>query len=130
METTRQNRISRLLQKELGEIFLREGKHLAGDCMVTVTHVKITPDLSIARAHLSIYKSKNAKQTLEEIKTHSREIRGKLGSRIKNQLRSIPEIEFFLDESLDYAENINRIFKEIAIPKETKVDNKDYRKEG
>jgi ribosome-binding factor A len=106
MESTRQKKVSRLLQKELGSIFQRKTNEFGGK-MITVTIVRMSPDLSIARVYLSIFpKKKEDANTLEIIKSHNSHIRHELGNIVKNQLRIIPELHYFEDDSLDYIENI------------------------
>ncbi|MFC1733103.1 30S ribosome-binding factor RbfA [candidate division KSB1 bacterium] len=111
METTRQQKISRLIQKDLGEIFIRESKKLFNGAMITVTTVRITRDLAIAKVYLSIFASDDKQALYEKILERNNEIRYHLGSRIKNQLRSVPILEFFIDDSLDYIENIESLLK-------------------
>lgn len=111
MESNRQKRISRLLQKDLGEILQFEGRSWFAGALVTVTKVYVTSDLGIAKAYLSIF-GKDAQEVLKQVETHSREIRRQLGLRAKNQLRHIPELRFFIDDSLDYIENIEKLLKE------------------
>ena len=103
METTRQNKISRLLQKELSEIFLLQTKAMPG-VLVSVSAVRISPDMSIARVYLSVFPSEKAE---EIVKT----IRYELGTRVRHQLRIIPELKFFVDDSLDYIEKIDSLLK-------------------
>ncbi len=110
METTRQNKISRLIQKDLGEIFQRNEQRMFPGAMITVTKVNITRDLSIARVYLSIF-GKNPEKVIKMIEASSKEIRRLLGLRIKNQVKAIPELRFFIDDSLDYIENIERLLK-------------------
>jgi ribosome-binding factor A len=117
MDSKRQLQYGRLIHKEISDLFLREGKSFYGSSFVTVTGVKVTPDLSLARIHISVFKEKGT-EVLKKIETHHREIRKKLGERIRNQARIIPELEFFIDDSLDYAERIDKIFKDINIPPE------------
>jgi ribosome-binding factor A len=112
MATTKQNKVARLLQRELGDIFQKRSKRLFEDKMITVTVVRISPDLLIAKVYLSIYPSKNNEQTLALVKQHGNEIRYELGNRIRNQVRKIPELNFFIDDSMDYIENIERLLKE------------------
>lgn len=112
MATTKQNKVARLLQRELGDIFQKKSKWLFEDKMITVTVVRISPDLLIAKVYLSIYPSKNNEQTLALVKQHGNEIRYELGNRIRNQVRKIPELNFFIDDSMDYIENIERLLKE------------------
>jgi len=109
METTRQQKIGRLIQKELGEFFQLEGRSLFGNSMITVTKVHITKDLSIARVYLSLFATPNKDTLLKDIQSHTREIRFKLGAKTGKQLRIIPVLEFFLDDSLDYIENIEKL---------------------
>lgn len=111
METTRQQKISRLLQKELGLIFQREANTLFPGKMVTVTSVKITPDLSIARAYLSIFPSSDANKTLKHIVTNTKAIRLLVGKQVKNQLRIVPDFDFHIDDSLDYIQRIDELLK-------------------
>ncbi len=112
MESIRQERINNLIQKDLGEIFQREMNHVSHGAMITVTKVKVTPDLSLAKVYLSLFATDEKEAVLKSIKKHKSEIRGKLGSRIKNQLRSIPELIFYLDDSLDYIERIDELLSE------------------
>ena len=119
MDSTRQLKYSRLIQKEIGDLFQKEGRNFYGSPFVTVTAVKVTPDLSIARIHISVFQNKG-EEVLQKLHHHSREIRHKLGERIRNQARIIPELEFFIDDSLDYAEKIDKIMKDIHIPPEEK----------
>ncbi len=111
METERQQKISRLLQKDLGEILQIEGRNWFPGAMVTVTKVHIAPDLSSARVYLSIF-GKDAGTVLKTVEIHTKQIRKLLGHRIKNQLRIIPNLRFYIDDSLDYIENIENLLKE------------------
>jgi ribosome-binding factor A len=109
METIRQDRINNLLQKDLGEIFQIDMRHVSQGALITVTKVKVTPDLSLAKIYLSLFATKDKDLLLKNIRKHTKEIRGKLGSRIKNQLRVVPDLNFYLDDSLDYIENIDNL---------------------
>jgi ribosome-binding factor A len=111
MESTRQQKINRLLQKELAEIFLRESKTMFMGVMISVTVVRVTPDLSMARAYVSIFPTDNRREVLKEIRIANPKIRGILGRRIGKQLRVVPGLEFYIDDSLDYIENIDRLLK-------------------
>ena len=110
METTRQNKIARLLQKELSDIFLLQTKAMHG-VLVSVSAVRISPDMSIARAYLSIFPSEKAEELCNIINANMRSIRYELGTRVRHQLRIIPELKFFVDDSLDYAEHIDELLK-------------------
>lgn len=117
METTRQQKINRLIQKELGEIFLLQTKAMPG-ILVSVSGVRISPDLSVAKAYLSIFPSEKGKELLANIKTNVKAIRFDLGQRLGKQLRIIPQLVFFIDDSLDYVDNINRLLNTTEDKKE------------
>ncbi|MDD6518457.1 MAG: 30S ribosome-binding factor RbfA [Prevotella sp.] len=110
MQETRQNRISRLLQKELAEIFQSQTRQTHG-ILVSVTRVRISPDLSICTAYLSIFPSEKANELIENIRNNEKSIRYELGRRVRNQLRIIPELRFFIDDSLDYIDHIDELLK-------------------
>lgn len=108
METTRQSKISRLLQKELSEIFLAETRKMPGT-LVSVSVVRVSPDLSVAKTYLSIFPSEKAAEILESVRNNAKSIRYDLAARVRFQLRKTPELMFFLDDSLDYIENIDSL---------------------
>lgn len=108
MQETRQNRIARLLQKELSLIFQSQTR-MAHGLMVSVTRCRVSPDLSICTAYLSIFPSEKADQTLKNIVANEKTIRYDLGTRVRNQLRIIPELRFFIDDSLDYIDHIDEL---------------------
>lgn len=110
METTRQNKISRLIQKELSEIFLLQTKAMNG-VLVSVSVVRISPDMSVARIYLSIFPSERSQEIVDNINKNTKSIRFELGTRVRHQLRIIPELKFFVDDSLDYAEKIDELLK-------------------
>lgn len=110
MEETRQNRIARLLQKELATIFQRQTRMMHG-VLVSVTRVRVSPDLSICTAYLSIFPSEKSEELIENINTNEKQIRFELGRRVRNQLRIIPELRFYLDDSLDYIDHIDELLK-------------------
>src|SRR6478735_3756564 len=103
MDSTRQQKVSKLIQKELGEIFQREGKALIGNTFVTFTKVTVSPDLSLAKIYISFMLVDNKKEKLAELVTHTKVIRKLLGERIGKQVRIIPELNFYVDDNLDYA---------------------------
>lgn len=117
-ESKRQQRFAGVLQQDLAELFQREGNTWAPGAFVTVTKVRVTPDLAIARVYLSFLNMKTAKDDIASIKTKTNEIRYKLGVRIKNQVRIVPQLEFFLDDTNEYVEHMDKIFDEIS--KETR----------
>jgi len=110
METTRQNKIARLLQKELSEIFLGITRNMPGT-LISTTRVRISPDLSIARVYLSIFPSDKAASVLEMIEAQTVAIRCDLAARVRHQLRIVPQLTFFIDDSLDYVEHIDELLK-------------------
>lgn len=110
METTRQNKIARLIQKDLSNIFQAQTRQTR-NILVSVSVVRISPDLSVAKAYLSIFPSEKAEEILKNINEHASEIRYELGNLERHQLRIIPELKFFLDDSLDYVDNIDRLLK-------------------
>lgn len=121
METTRQQKISRMLEKELGEIFLLYAKKLQGT-LISVTGVKISPDLGIARTYLSIFPQDKKTEVMKAVEADAKTIRYDLGKRVRNQLRIIPELYFHLDESLDYLENIDNLLKSDPLKHEEDYD--------
>ena len=111
MDSTRQNKISRLIQKELSDIFLRMTKEMRG-VMVSVSVVRVSPDLGIAKAYLSIFPSEKAGEIIEHLTNNTKVIRFELGNRVRHQLRIIPELRFYQDDSLDYIEHIDQLLKD------------------
>jgi len=112
MYTLRQNKVSRLIQKELAGIFQLESREHFKGKMISVTIVRISKDLAVARIYISIFPSEGAGEVLNLIKQLSPQIRGMLGHRVGKQLRIIPELDFFIDDSLDYIDNIKHILNE------------------
>lgn len=110
MQETRQNKIARLLQKELSMIFQQQTRAMRG-VMVSVTRTKISPDLSICTAYLSVFPSERGEEILKNINANEKTIRYDLGTRVRHQLRIIPELRFFIDDSLDYIERIDELLK-------------------
>ncbi|HIZ01056.1 MAG TPA: 30S ribosome-binding factor RbfA [Candidatus Bacteroides merdipullorum] len=110
METTRQNKIARLLQKELSDIFQRQTQGTHG-VLVSVSAVRISPDLSVARGYLSVFPSERAEEIVKNINANVKSVRYELGTRVRHQLRIIPELKFFIDDSLDYVEHIDELLK-------------------
>ncbi|MCQ2279530.1 MAG: ribosome-binding factor A [Bacteroidales bacterium] len=111
MDTIRQQKTSNLIKKELAEIFLFDGPNIY-DCMITVTKTTVTKDLSIARSYLSIFNAEDNDVVINTVRANTKDIRFRLGQKIHNQVRVIPQLEFFIDDSLDYIENIERLLKE------------------
>jgi len=111
MSSTRQNKIERLLQKDLGDIFQKGTTTLFKGKMITVTKVRISPDLSSARAYLSLFPVEDKKEFIDYINTIEGQIRFDLGKRVRHQLRKVPSLSFFVDDSLDYIDNIDKLLK-------------------
>ena len=111
MESTRQKKVSRQLLKDLSEILQLKGKDLIGTSLVSVTVVRISPDLSIARVYISVFGTEDKEDLLAKMNQQSYAIRKKLGERIRNQMRKVPELKFFLDDSVDYSQQIEDLLK-------------------
>ncbi len=111
MDTTRQNKIARLIQKELSDIFQQQTRQMRG-VLVSVCTVRVSPDLSSCRAYLSVFPSERAEEIVKNINDNQKTVRYELGSRVRHQLRIIPELKFFVDDSLDYADHIDELLKE------------------
>ena len=110
MQETRQNKIARLLQKELSVILQEQTRGMHG-VMVSVTRVRVSPDLSVCTAHLSIFPSERGEEIMANINKNDKQIRYELGTRVRHQLRIIPELRFFIDDSLDYIDHIDELLK-------------------
>lgn len=110
MESTRQQKIARLIQKELSEIFRQQTAKM-GNVLVSVSAVRVSPDLSIARVFLSIFPSEKADEILKNINASAKTVRYELAQRVRYQLRKTPELSFFVDDSLDYIEHIDELLK-------------------
>jgi ribosome-binding factor A len=115
MESKRQQKYAKLIQKELGDIFQKESRHLIGKAMITITRVMVSPDLSFAKAYLSFLLA-DPQSTYELINEHKKEIRHHLAKRIGKSVRIIPELAFFPDESASYAQHMDKIISGLNIP--------------
>ena len=115
MPTLRQNKVSRLIQKELAEIFQKEMRNAFGSGLISVTHVFMSPDMGFAKTYLSLFGVPDKEKALGAIRKEVREIRRALGMRVGKQLRVVPEIAFFVDDSGDYAEKMEKVFSGITI---------------
>ncbi len=125
METTRQAKIARLLQKELSEIFRQQTAKMR-NVIVSVSTVRVSPDLSSARAYLSVFPSAKAPEMLESINANAKTVRYELAQKVRFQLRKTPELSFYLDDSLDYIENIDHLLGHDSAPKaDTAADSAD-----
>ncbi|HSH19760.1 MAG TPA: 30S ribosome-binding factor RbfA [Draconibacterium sp.] len=109
--STRQNKISRLIHREMADILLRVNKTKFTGKLISVTVVRVTKDLGIARIYLSIFPSEFADDILKEIELIKKQLRGDLGRKLGKSLRVIPDLEFYIDDSLDYIDNIEKLIK-------------------
>ncbi len=125
MESKRQQKVSRLLQKDLGEIFQQDAKHLFGNAFITVTTVRVSPDLGIARVYLSFLMVNNKEEALEDIRDRTKSIRQMLGNRIGKTVRIVPELQFYLDDSAEYASHIDQLLESLDIPSQEEEDDDD-----
>lgn len=112
METQRQSKIGRLIQRDLADIFQKESRNMFMGKMISVTTVRVTTDLGLARTYLSIFPSEGAEDVLKEIRKQASKIRYLLGKKVGKQLRVVPDLEFFIDDSLDYIDNIDRLLND------------------
>ena len=112
MSSIRQNKVARLLQKEISQIFQLNSANWFPNTMVTVTVIRVAPDFSFAKVYLSVFGKMDPKECVELISAHSKMVRGELGNRIGKQLRITPEVAFYVDDSLDYAEEISKLLNE------------------
>jgi ribosome-binding factor A len=111
MESTRQKKVSRLIQKELADIFLKKGNEFAHGKLVSITRVRVSPDLSFAKVYISIFPATNQDNILHSIHELSSMIRFELGQKVRTQLRIVPDIAFHIDDSLDYIDKIDKLLK-------------------
>ena len=111
MESTRQKKVSRQLLKDLSEILQLNGRDIIGTSLVSVTVVRISPDLSVARVYISVFGTEEKEALLNRMNQQAYAIRKKLGERIRNQMRKVPELKFFLDDSVDYSQQIDDLLK-------------------
>ncbi|GAB2796676.1 30S ribosome-binding factor RbfA [Rhabdobacter roseus] len=125
MESKRQQKVGRQIQKDLGELFQREARHVINGAFVTVTAVRMTPDLGIARVYLSFLPDKNRKFLIEAVQENTRFIRTKLGERVRHQLRIVPELQFYLDDTAEYAAKMEALFADLVIPPAPEEDEED-----
>ncbi len=113
LEGKRQKQVAAVLLKDLNEIFQRMGLNMMDGGMVSIASVKITPDLFDARVYLSFFKVADPVSTLKAIEEKSWEIKRELTARVRHQLRSMPQLTFYIDDTLDYVDKIDQLFKDI-----------------
>ncbi len=128
MESKRQQKFSRLIQKELADIFQREVPHLFGGAFISVSVVRVSPDLGLARVYISVMMAKDTEALLADVRANAKTVRHMLAQRIKSQARIIPELAFYLDDSAEYAARIDKLFDGIEIPpaKDDDEDDETY----
>jgi len=130
MESTRQKKFSRLIQKELSEMFQRDLKSLTGNnTLVTVTIVRTTPDLGLAKVYLSFLPSKGKTLLLDTIQDNTKQIRQLLANRIRHQVRVIPDLQFYLDDTEEEASRINSLLDSLNIPPASDEKSDERKKE-
>lgn len=126
MESKRQQKFSRLIQKELAEVFQREVPHLFGGAYISVSVVRVSPDLGLARVYLSVMNAKDGNEMLlQELRVNTKTIRHLLAQRIKSQVRVVPELVFFLDDTAEYSAKIDKLFANLDIPPAPEEDEDD-----
>jgi ribosome-binding factor A len=123
MESKRQQKYSKLIQKEIGEIFQKEAKNILGNSFVTVSRVIVSPDLGVAKVYLSFLLEKD-KPVFEQINERKNELRKHLGNRIGKSVRIIPELALFIDDSASYAQHMDKVISSLEIP-EAPEDDED-----
>ena len=116
MESKRQQKVSRQLQRDLSEIFQRDVPHLFNGAFITVTSVRVSPDLSVARVYLSFLATNKKDMLLDEVRDKGKVIRQHLGDRVRHQLRIVPELNFFIDDTVEYADKMDKLFSGLDIP--------------
>lgn len=124
MDSKRQLKVARMIQKELGTLFQQDAKSIFGNAFISVTHVTISPDLGVAKAFLSFMLTPDKNALLKDIQDKSKIIRQMLGQKIRNQVRVIPELVFYLDDSAEYAVKMNSILDKLDIPKQDNGESK------
>lgn len=111
MESTRQKKVARQIQKDIAEILLNKANSIAPGALISVSLVRMSQDLSYAKVFLSVFPLEDKKEFLKSMNLHASDIRNELGKRVRHQLRIVPELSFLIDDSVDYAENIDRLLK-------------------
>ncbi len=112
-ESKRQKQVGQLVMEEMSDIFQREGVNIINGGMVSISKVSVTPDLLEARVYLSLYKIDKPEELMREIESRTGEWRNQLGRRVRHQLRRVPELQFFLDDTLDHVFKMEELFKSI-----------------
>ena len=116
MESKRQQKVGRQIQKDLGDILQKDASHLLNGALVTITGVKVSPDLGVARAYISVLPDQKKAEILELLKDNLKMLRQKLGTRVRHQLRIVPELSLYIDDTTEYMEKVDKLFSGIVIP--------------
>lgn len=119
-ESKRQKQVAGLINEELNDIFRRMGLNMIDGGMVSISNVKITPDLFEGRVYLSMFQVKDTQAVLHTFEEKYKEIRNELGKRVRHQLRSIPELKFYIDDTLDYVFRMEELLDKIKKEDEAK----------
>lgn len=122
MESKRQQKFSRVLQKELAEVFQRDVTHIVKGAYISITLVRVSPDLGVAKVYLSLLLAGQPQEVLEQVRTNTKLIRHALAQRIKNQVRVVPELIFYLDDSAEYAAHMDKVISGLDIPPPSEDD--------
>ncbi len=125
MESKRQQKFAGLLQEELAAIFQREGAAYLPNTLVTITKVRVSPDLGVAKVYLSFLNTNNTALSVAEVNSHAGEIRYKLGARIRHQARVIPTLTFFVDDTNEYVEHMDKLFDKISKDRKENGEQED-----
>jgi len=130
MESKRQKKFNRMLQKDLGEIFQRNAHDWFNGAFITVTNVLVSPDLGLAKVYLSFMLAKDKEAMMQQVEAHKKAIRQQLGARIRNQVKAIPELNFYIDDTEEVSAKIDELFENLDIPPESDDDDlgPDYKK--
>ncbi|WP_316795819.1 30S ribosome-binding factor RbfA [Pedobacter agri] len=125
MESKRQQKFAGVLQEELAQVFQREGGAFLPNTLVTITRVRVSPDLAVAKIYLSFFNTTNTTLSINTVNAHAGEIRYKLGARIRHQVRVVPELTFFVDDTNEYVERMDHLFDKIAKEPRQKEEDED-----
>ncbi|MNY22469.1 Ribosome-binding factor A [compost metagenome] len=123
MESKRQQKFAGIIQEELAAIFQREGAAYLPNTLVTITKVRVSPDLAVAKVYLSFLNTNNTTLSVAEVNSHAGEIRYKLGARIRHQARVVPTLTFFVDDTNEYVEHMDKLFDKISKDRKENGEN-------
>ena len=125
MDSKRQQKYARLIQKELGELFQRDSKSLFEGAFISVTNVRVSPDMGVVKVYLSFLLAKDKQALLDKVIANTKPIRKMLGDKIRDQARIIPELNFYIDDNVEYSAKMNDLFSKIDIPPSEEDEEKD-----